>query len=256
MTAILFQLRLGSGYSSGDRGRYRVSIQTDSGPGHRPSGRSLTSFVWEPDNRGGVRRFRFPRPATLRAGRIYHVVFKNIHPRPDNNYISVNEAYTYEPLAPRHPRFRDGIYAVLNGARATGSDRRWSVDSHHMPNMDLVFANGKHVGMAYLGAMIYDWAPIGGSRMARERFTVRQKSRRVTGACVRVGRQRGNGPIVMTLETAAGRRLTSTRAAASRVSTTTPGRDSDNGDWVCGDFGDSTLLRKGQSLRAPSLGRL
>jgi hypothetical protein len=250
VTHILFQPRWGSGYSAGDGGRYLVSIQTDDGTArHRPSGRVLSSFIWEPGRHrsgGFVRRFTFPRPPRLVKGTIYHVVWKNVHNQPERNYVSINETFTYDASRPRQPRYRNGIYAVLNGSRASGSGSSWEVDPRHTPNMDLVYANGKHQGMAYLGAMVSDWGAIGGSRMVREHFRVERKDRRVLSACVRVGRQRGTDPLLIRLERGDGREIESVGVpSAAKVAYTNAGRVGDNGDWVCANFRREHVLRLG-----------
>jgi hypothetical protein len=249
--AVLFQPRWGSGYSGGDGGQYRVSIQTDDGTRrHHPSGRRLASLTWRPGNRlnnGYVRRFVFPRPPRLQKGRIYHLVFKNLDPQPSRNYVSINELFTFERLHPRQPRFADGIYAVINGSSAYGSGDSWSVDPRHTANMDIVYANGRHDGLAYLNAKRDEWGPISGERMVRERFTVRGRDRRVSRACVRVGRQRGDSPLLIHLEDSSGRAIVSRRVeSARRIPFHRAGANDDNGDWVCTRLGRTRTLQRGR----------
>jgi hypothetical protein len=259
VSAVLFQARWGSGYSAGDGGRYRISINTDGrSRNHFPSSKRLTELVWSPGGRSGqgqIQRFTFKTRPLLRKGRIYHLVFTNIHPNPSSNYISINEVYTYDRLQPRQPRFRDGIYAVLNGSSGSGAD--WSVDPKHTPSMDIVYANGRHDGIAYLNSVRADWGAISGANQVRERFTVKGRARRVTGACVRIGRQRGRSPLTIHLERAGGPVIESRVAnEAGDVAITRTGADADNGDWVCVRFSRVHRLRARRTyslrLSAPS----
>ena len=171
--------------------------------------------------------------------------------------MSINETMTFEAMSPRQPRHRTDMYAVLNGSTAYGSGKTWWEDPRHTPVMDIVYSNGRHQGMAYLGPMRNGWGAIGGSRMVRERFTVRGRDRRATGACVRIGRQRGRGPLTIRLERGSGAAIDTTQVSgAGNIALSSPGSNSDNGDWVCGSFEKTRVLRKNRTynlrLSAPS----
>ncbi len=93
--------------------------------------------------------------------------------------------------------------------------------------------------------------------MVRERFKVRGKARRVSGVCVRIGRQRGSGALSIRLERGSSRLIEELRLEQARsVARTSPGSNSDNGDWVCGTFDQARVLGKGRTynlrLSAPS----
>ena len=82
----------GNTYSGGNGGTIRVSIQADAGG--VPSGTTLSSLTFAPGNPAGNwevwSKLSFPAPATLTAGRLYHVVFDNVSASPTTNWISVN----------------------------------------------------------------------------------------------------------------------------------------------------------------------
>ena len=188
----------GNSYSGGNGGTIRISIQTDNGG--VPSGIILASTTFSPGNPSGNWEVwpleTFPTPATLTAGQMYEIVFDNVDPAPNTNWISLNALWTAGPaLTPRQPTFSND-YAVLYASPTT-----WVLKTGDTPIMDLAYANGIHDGMNYIGAMEANYGSISGpSNLVREHFTVSGGDRMVTSASVKVKRISGTSPLTIRLE--------------------------------------------------------
>jgi hypothetical protein len=114
--------------------------------------------------------------------------------------------------------------------------------------MDIVYGNGRHQGMVYLGPLNRYWGAIGGDDKVREHFRVIGKDRPVTGACVRIGRQKGGGALTIALRRGGGSAIEVVRVANARnVARSSPGGNGDNGDWVCARFSKTRVLRRGRT---------
>src|SRR5207342_706529 len=74
--------------------------------GHRPGSRSIARTTFRPTSSGLV-SVSFRSPARLRAGHLYHLLFKNIDPRPTSNYASLNGVHMFQPTVPREPRYNN-----------------------------------------------------------------------------------------------------------------------------------------------------
>jgi len=250
ISTVRFAQRGGSGYSLGTGGTMLVSIQSDDGSANNyPSGSVLASKSYTPGNAGFPSAWEkwdtvtFASPFTAVSGTIYHIVFENTDGSPSANYISVNMAFCYETLSPRQPYYSDGIFVSLN---YTGS---WSVDNHHLPSVDITYANGTHDGSAYVNNRRDDYALIGGANMARELFTVSGGTRSVTQAYVRCNKQSGTGVMTVTLKTAAGTTLGSGTIAASTFPAWTLASDTDTGNWGSVTFDSPVTLTNGQQYQ-------
>jgi len=217
-TSIRVQQRgLGGGntYSGGNGGTIRVSIQTDNGG--VPSGIILASTTFSPGNPSGNWEVwpleTFPTSATLTAGQVYEIVFDNVDPAPNTNWISINALWTTGPVqTPRQPMFSDD-YAVLYASPTT-----WVLTTGDSPIMDLAYANGTHDGMNYIGAMAANYGSISGpSNLVREHFTVSGGNRTVGSASVKVKRIRGTSPLTIQLETGDGTLIESGLVSASVI---------------------------------------
>ena len=148
LLSVSWQRRTGPGYSAGDGGILRISVQSDDGSG-RPSGEVLASLRYDTPDPGPIgilAKNTFPSPARLTAGRLYHIVFENVHADPQGNHVSVNDVLTWNPTTPRQPSVSQD-YAVLT------SSNGWSVSAMNTANMDLVYADGTHDGVAYIGIL-------------------------------------------------------------------------------------------------------
>ncbi len=210
------QQRGGSGYSLGNGGTIRASIQTDSGG--VPSGTILSSLTWSPSNPGGDwenwNLLTFPSPATLTKGQRYHLVFENVSASPTANWISLNALYYWGgPLTPRQPAFADDL-AVLRAAPSS-----WGVQSSDTPIFDLAYANGTHDGFAYVGTLWPNWGSISGSAMVREHITVSGGNRTVTSAGVKLKRISGSSALTIRLENGDGSLIEAVDVPASSIPT-------------------------------------
>lgn len=206
------------GYSWGNGGTIRASIQSDNGAG-LPSGNILGSVSWSPGNPAGDWEVwtlhSFPSPFDLTPGGLYHLVAENVAADPVGNYISFNMLFHYGSTpTPRNAAFTDD-FAALYAAPST-----WQVQVSDVPIFDLAYANGQHDGQAYIGTLADKYGLInGGQSMARERFTVSGGDRTVSKAHVRCRRISGTGPLTITLEKADRTVLASATVASSQIAT-------------------------------------
>jgi len=232
------------GYSGGTGGRIRVSVQPDSNG--RPSGTMLASLTFTPGNPSGgwtkFNRYTFPSPATLTAGRRYHIVYENIDPKPLSNWISVNDIFAYKASSVTRPPSLTSDYAVLDEEYGA-----WSVKGEYTAALDLTYQNGRHDGQSYIEAMIAQYGSVAGStNMVRETFVVGGANRTVSTASVRVRRTYGSSPLVVRLETGGGSVLGSASIPASAVPVSRPGDfgSSVSEVWVTANFGKYIALAK------------
>jgi hypothetical protein len=240
----------GSSYSGGDGGIIMVSIQTDSGG--KPSGTILSSFTFSPGNPSGNWEswplLTFPAPASLTAGRIYHVLFDNVASSPNSNWISLNVLYYWGSLTPRQATVSDDV-AVLYATPTT-----WSVQPGETPIMDLAYANGTHDGMGYIGILADRYGSISGSsNMVRQHFTVSGGSRTISSANVKVRRISGSGSLTILLEKSDGTLIESVNIPASsiplgRLPTSNGDRSNLAGStWASAKFRSRHVLANGQT---------
>jgi hypothetical protein len=207
------------GYSNGDGGVMRVSLQSDSGRApHVPTGRPLGSMTFRPARRGVFPLLRFDRPAQIVAGRLYHVVFNNVGRDPERNYVSINALYS--GARPRRgPAVPDGL-AVMEGYRGgtAWKPRRSRPHEYYLPILDVVGAAPRqHDGLGYME--VWDAKSIGGRAMVRQ--LVREASgstTQVSGVWLRVRRRSASvGPLVLRIVGPDGTGLASASVPARRV---------------------------------------
>lgn len=176
-----------TGYSRGTGGTIDVTLQTDDGTtNHGPSGIVLarTTFAsGNPSAIGLLPRITFPSPASVVAGQLYHVVFRNIDPSPSLNYISINGLYTWQPVTPRQPKYSD-----VDWGQMVDQGAGWTQRPGYTHIMGISYGNGVGEGMGYMGAWQQTQPAISGSRSVREQFTVRGSDRLVSSVSVRVKR--------------------------------------------------------------------
>ncbi|HLO36555.1 MAG TPA: hypothetical protein VK194_10750 [Candidatus Deferrimicrobium sp.] len=226
----------GSGYAGGTGGTLSISIQTDDGTsGHRPSGTVLASTTIRPGNPiniGYLPLVTFAAPASLTAGTLYHVVFRNVDPSPTTNYVSVNSLWTASSTSPRQPGLSDLSWAQLMN---TGSG--WTTRSAFTPILDLGYSNGVHAGMGYMEVWINASRSISGASAVREIFTP-TSDRTVSSVAVRVKRVSGASPLTVRLvETASGAVLASGEISAGSMESAQA--------WVETELSSSVSLRAG-----------
>jgi hypothetical protein len=222
-----------SGYSEGNGGSMRVSLQADGGRGrHIPSGRSLASATFRPADHGFWPLVGFNKPARIQAGRLYHVVFTNVDPDPSRNFVSINALYSGSRHG-RAPAVPDGL-AVLEGDEGGGGatvwhPRRSSPHEYYLPILDVVGSRGgEHDGLGYME--VWDPKPIGGDTGVRQLFRTGGKTTRINGAWLRVQRDDSGGvPLELSIERPGGEALATATVAPGAVATGDPG-------WVYARF--------------------
>jgi hypothetical protein len=236
-----------TGYSGGNGGSYRVSIRPDDGSAqHLPSSQELAAVTITPGTSSAPGYVvKFSSPPRLSAGKLYHMVIKNIDSSPQTNWLSVNSVYLRYPETPLQPRWENTDWAQLY--QSSGS---WRLRDKHAPILDLGFADGHHEGNGYI-EISYSSDTIGrisGSRMVRERFTPRQ-DRVVTGLGVRLQRVNGSDPLVVRLLDASGTVLGRAEIKADAIPVGPASGFGYESRWVDASFASPVSLQAGRTYR-------
>lgn len=242
-----------AGYGAGTGGTWQVTVQADDGTAdHAPSGTVLATTSFQPVDDFPV--ISWSSPATLAAGQLYHVVFKNVDPDPTANYASVDGIFMYQPTVPRQAAFSD----VDWGQPMRSGTGTWSDRPNTVPIMQLNYANGVTDGLGYMEVWVRSAKSISGSAMAREAFTVSGPNRAVSSVSVRLMRISGSSPLTVRLETSGGTLIEQGTIPASEIAVGTPGDHGGSGHatWETYTFDTPRTLVSGQSynvvLAAPS----
>jgi hypothetical protein len=233
-----------SGYGAGTGGTWQITVQTDDGTArHAPSGTVLATTSFHPVDDFPV--ISWASPATLTAGQLYHVVFKNVDPNPAANYASVDGVFMYQPTSPRQAAFSD----VDWGQPMRSGGGAWADRSNTVPIMQLTYANGVTDGLGYMEVWVRSDKDISGAAKARESFTVSGPNRTVGSFSVRLMRISGSSPLTVRLETAAGGLIEQGTIAASQIAVGTPGDHSGGGHatWETYTFDSPRTLVAGQA---------
>lgn len=249
------------GYSAGDGGKVRARLYAVDGSG-MPTGSPLaTSTTFTPGNPPST---DFPvlswaGAPSLVAGTRYAIVFDNPHSSPASNYCSLDQLCNMASPAPNpyQPKWPDADMAFLVKA-GSGSWGLRSPVPQFTPIFDLAYSGGAHQGCGYMETSNGSWyAYIGGSSMARERFTVSGGSRTVTGVGCGLTRISGSGALSVRLETGAGSEIETVTFASSSIPIKTgDGEGRGSITTVYADFATSHVLSNGSTynvrLSAPS----
>ena len=207
------------GYAGGTGGTFRVTVQTDDGTaGHFPSGTVLATQTFHPVDGVGL-VLAFPSPATLVAGRLYHVVFTNVDPSPTVNFASIDGLYAFAPTAPMQPSIADADW----GQSVRFQPNAWEAQRKLTPIMALTYANGRTAGVGYMEVWPFTYQSISGVATARERFTVSGATRTVSSVGLRLTRVTGTSPLRVRLETASGALVDEASIPASAIPVGVPG---------------------------------
>jgi hypothetical protein len=207
----------GERYAGGDGGTIEVTIERDDGTTlHAPDGTVLASTRFRPGN--PIRRvsaaYRFADPPHLVAGRLYHVVFRNVDDDPGDNYVSVNALFAYGPrVTPRQPGVADVDWGQL-----LHDGEAWRERENHTPILELDYSNGESLGVGYMEAWETEQPLIHEENRVRERFRVSGPDRPVTGVAIRLHRDSAaeTEPLAVYLEDGDGARIASGSIPASR----------------------------------------
>ncbi len=222
-----------AGYGGGTGGTIEVTVQTDASG--TPSGTTLATTTFTPGSEGAAGRVvTFPSPATLTAGQLYHIVFKNVDPSPTVNFASVNSLYVSSASVPRQPSVSDTDWAQL-----MNDGRGWQLRPQYTPILNLTYANGEVAGVGYMEVWVNSPRTISGNMSVREAFTVSSSDRQISSVAVRLRRTGGSSPLVVRLETATGVLIEQGTIPASSIGTSS--------SWATLTFASPHTLTKGQS---------
>jgi hypothetical protein len=251
LVSVRVQQRGGPVYSAGTGGVVEVSLRPDDGSRrHRPADEVLASVTVRPGNPEGhwttYEAWMFPEPVSLTAGELYHIVFENLDPAPEDNYVSVNELFVWEsdPVdGRRQPALYDD-YAVLYD-----QGEGWELEDLRTADMDLVYADGSHDGQGYIDNMCDRYGVISGpDQMVRERFTVSGGDRSVGAVSIRLKRTSGPDPLTIHLEHEDGTLIESHEVPADLVATAEPACiDGGGSTWVTVEYEAPVLLEEGST---------
>lgn len=243
LTSVRVYIQGGDGYSGGNGGRLQLTLQTDDGTAsHLPSGTVLATQSIVPGNPisiGNLPLVRFSSPASLRAGHLYHLVFRNTDGSPRTNFVSVNAVFTYKKLSPRQPGLTDLEWAQLLN---TGSG--WSVRSSYTPILGLTYGNGVTDGVGYMESWVRAPKSISGSESMRQ-ILIPTADRSVASIAVRLNRVSGASPLTVRLETSGGDVIQQGQIPASLIAIGAPLIEGGS-TWAAYPFPSATTLRAGQ----------
>lgn len=262
---------MGGPYHVGNGGRICIEIQTDDGSSnHLPSGQVIGKArnCFTPID---LKDVHFPAhelesPVQLEAGEIYHLVLNQTAP-PGNcrsghsvsqarscprnkGLISFNGTYNSAGL-PDNP-FGGSIEANLTRDSSGGS---WRKDGEERAWYGLRYTDDqKWYGWlntyyrAYYTTTQNGNHIIGGSKRARQKFTVRGKSYQVNGLWVRAARSGGGGSLKVDVKDASGQVISSGSYNTGEFPNNCGSRCS--GDWAYTDLSSTVTLQEGQTYTA------
>lgn len=213
-----------AGYARGTGGSLLVSVHNDSNTSaHTPAARlgyyTLTKPLAAPRPARSFPLITFARPIRLIAGRLYHVMFTNVHASPTLNYLSVDALWQKIVHVPAQPAYSDLDSAVLLYTRVT---KAWRSRRGFTPIIQFNFTDGWTEGIGYMEAWVGAPQAIGGARSVRQRFTVRGAHKRVGAVAIRVARTSGAGYLRVRLETSTGALIEQGAISAAAIPRTSP----------------------------------
>jgi len=216
LEAIVVYQQAGSGYGGGDLGSLRITLHPDDGSSkHAPAATVLaTRSVPNPRQGAGVRH-TFPEPPRLVAGRLYHVVFTNVHAAPASNYISLNGLFVFEGNGGTQPGIPRPDWAMLS--REPGGAWSPARNGTITPIMSLAYANGRTAGVGYMEVWVRDPKVISKSRRVRQTFRVGGQDRKIASISVRVKRLEGSAGLRIILRRSNGKNLASRKVRAGKI---------------------------------------
>lgn len=245
--ALIYLIPDHAGYAAGTTGKTLVTLNTDDAtPAHNPTATVLASYVISDvlSLVSPARYFytvKFSSPATLTAGQLYHMVFKNIDTNPAANYLSVDDLYELNFNAPVQGAISDTDAAVLLSEEGGA----WKPRQGFTPIYQLDFPNGVTEGIGYIEGWVGAPRPISGTNAVRETFTVSGAGVTVSSVGVRVARVNGNDPLVIRLENANGSLVEEGSIPASDVPLS--GSSSPSYFWVNYKLSSKTTLVPGNT---------
>ena len=235
-----------TGYAAGTGGKLQVTVQTDDGTSaHNPSGTVLASTLLSNvlSVSGSARYFplvTFSTPPTLTAGKLYHIVFKNVDSSPSVNYMSVDCLWYTQAITPTQPTLSDAANAVLLHSSGSSS---WGVRKGYTPISELYYSNGNTQGIGYVEAFVAGPQTISGTSAVRETFTVTGASKTIATVAVRAARASGSDYLKVRLENSDGTLIEEGLLPASSFPQTSPVSHT----WAQFNFASTHILQTGKS---------
>ena len=195
VTSILYynQYQTSGEYAKGDGGIILIELRADDGTSsHWPSETILASCTLSsPMSSGYFPLLRFNNEVQIHAGKLYHMVFTNIHSNPAQNYVSINCLHNFrdQPDVNLDVGISDVDMAVLvkNDTTATWKQRYQST-----PIFNLFLSDGTAIGQGYASALSGRNYTMTSMNKVRETFAMNGPSRRVEKVFVRVHRDSGD----------------------------------------------------------------
>lgn len=234
------------GYGAGDGGVFAVTVETDSNG--LPSGTVLGTGTARPGaadasgiNPGRFSLWTFDGPVPVVAGNMYHIVYRNVHADPVNNYASVNHLVILASDVPAQPISPDD---TLNALTKDGASA-WVLRRGSTPILDLTYSDGSHDGQGYMEPEYNSPAFTGTATMLRERFTVTGGDRTVASVAVRVGKTSGSGNLVIGLQDSAGTLIESVAVSTAGVPITSRTTNTATSTWLTATFAAPRTLSNG-----------
>lgn len=237
------------GYAAGHGGNLRVELRPDDGTeAHHPADHVLAVLGHQPALREGVAPggnrtwfplLTFPKPPTLVAGQLYHVVFSNDHPQAASNWISVNGLVTWNVDQPQPGAPRTDFSVLINHGR--GWREEFAVNGKravNLPILDLGYTDGTHQGNGYMEVWIGQPRAIAGDQKVRQVFTP-EEPQRISGVSVRLKRTAPGGLLRLRLEEAEGRVVASAEVEGAQLPTS-------GHAWVSATFSTPCELQGGR----------
>ncbi len=161
------------GYMGGTGGQIKWELRTDDGTAnHFPSSTVLWSTIdtSPTKTKSGtvIQWFDLSPSVPVTAGTLYHIVYTNVDPSPNTNYVSFDGIYTQKNSSPVQPAYADSNLVTLWGGP------NWTENLHITPEFNVHYSDGYVQGTGYV-----DSTSISGS--ASEVFTVSGGNQVVTG---------------------------------------------------------------------------
>lgn len=236
-----------AGYAAGTGGKIQVTLNADDGSAsHLPGTAVLASSVISnvlalPSPARYFYVLKFAQLPTLTAGRLYHMVFKNVDPGPTANFLSVDALGQKAVSVSGQNSVSDVDAAVL----LSQNGGAWNERKSYVPIYELDFQNGISEGIGYIEAWVAAPRPISGTNAIRETFTLSGSELNVKSVSLRLARTNGNDPLKVRLENADGSLIEQGNVSASAVelsNSTAP-----DYDWVMYPFSTTYTLMPGKT---------
>lgn len=203
------------GYNSGTGGTIRIEFQTNA-TGDVPSGQVLATAT----HSNIYSKPFFPlitlsQPVPVEAGKLYHLVYKNIDPNQTTNWISLDGLYMKTFPTPNQPTISDLDWSMLRKYPTSS----WSRVAGHSPIVAINYSDGTSQGNGYMEVWINNKVAISGSSAVRQSMHVSGSDNTLAKATVRVERASGVGDLNLRVQDAAGTTLDSCNVPASALPT-------------------------------------